>query len=121
MGYDVPTAAGGIAQWQAGVISRPQLLDAGLSSQLVKRRLERGRWQLTHPDEERWRDSQRDNKAGAQGVQTYRYSWRDVYGNPCETALLQAQILRQHGWRGNPRPCSARCPVAHGWLAPGAA
>lgn len=76
---------------------------------------------LAHPDEERWRDSQRDNKAGAQGVQTYRYSWRDVYGNPCETALLQAQILRQHGWRGSPRPCSARCPAARGWLAPGAA
>jgi predicted transcriptional regulator of viral defense system len=76
---------------------------------------------LAHPDEERWRDNQRDNKARAQGIQTYRYSWRDVYGNPCETALLQAQILRQHGWRGNPRPCSARCPVARGWLAPGAA
>jgi predicted transcriptional regulator of viral defense system len=76
---------------------------------------------LAHPDEERWRDSQRDNKAGAQGVQTVRYSWRDVYGNPCETALLQAQILRQRGWRESPRPCSARCPVGRGWLAPGAA
>jgi predicted transcriptional regulator of viral defense system len=76
---------------------------------------------LAHPDDERWRDSQRDNKARAQGVQTCRYGWRDVYGNPCETALLQAQILRQHGWRGSPRPCSAGCPVGRGWLAPGAA
>ncbi len=76
---------------------------------------------LAHPDNERWRDSQRDNKARAQSVQTCRYSWRDVYGNPCETALLQAQILRQHGWRGSPRPCSAGCPVGRGWLAPGAA
>jgi very-short-patch-repair endonuclease len=76
---------------------------------------------LAHPDEDRWRDSHRDNKAGAQGVQTCRYGWRDVYGDPCETALLQAQILRQHGWRGSPRPCSARCPVGRGWRAPGAA
>jgi predicted transcriptional regulator of viral defense system len=45
MGYDIPAAAAGIAQWQAGVISRPQVLGAGLSGQLVKRRLERGRWQ----------------------------------------------------------------------------
>ena len=66
---------------------------------------------LAHPDDERWRDSQRDNKANAQGVQTCRYSWRDVYAHACETALLQAQILQQRGWRGIPKPCSARCPV----------
>lgn len=72
---------------------------------------------LAHPDEERWRDNQRDSKAGAQGVQTVRYGWRDVYGHPCETALLQARILRQRGWRGSPRPCSAQCPVGRGWRA----
>jgi predicted transcriptional regulator of viral defense system len=66
---------------------------------------------LAHPDEERWRDSQRDIKAGVQGVQTCRYSWRDVYANACQTALLQAQVLRRRGWRGTPRPCSAGCPV----------
>ena len=76
---------------------------------------------LAHPDEERWRDSQRDNKSGALGVYTARYSWRDVYGHPCETALLQAQLLRQRGWPGAPVPCSAGCPVARGWLARGAA
>ena len=66
---------------------------------------------LAHPDEERWRDSHRDVKAGVQGVQTSRYGWRDVYGHPCETALLQAQILRRRGWRGIPNPCSPGCPV----------
>jgi len=66
---------------------------------------------LAHPDEERWRDSQRDNQAGARGVETCRYGWRDIYAHACETALLQAQILRRRGWRGTPRPCSARCPV----------
>jgi predicted transcriptional regulator of viral defense system len=67
--------------------------------------------QLAHPDDERWRDSHRDNQAHARGVQTSRYSWRDVYAYPCETALLQAQILRRRGWRGTPKPCSAGCPV----------
>jgi predicted transcriptional regulator of viral defense system len=76
---------------------------------------------LAHPDEERWRDSRRDVQAGAKGVYTARYSWRDIYGNPCETALLQAQILRQRGWTGTPRPCSAHCPVRYGWLTPDAA
>jgi predicted transcriptional regulator of viral defense system len=66
---------------------------------------------LAHPDEERWRDSHRDNQADARGVQTSRYSWRDVVAHPCETALLQAQILRRRGWRGTPRPCSPGCPV----------
>jgi hypothetical protein len=66
---------------------------------------------LAHPDEERWRDSHRDTQAGAQGVQTCRYGWRDVYANACQTALLQAQVLRRRGWRGTPKPCSAGCPV----------
>jgi predicted transcriptional regulator of viral defense system len=76
---------------------------------------------LAHPDEERWRDSRRDNKSGARGVYTARYSWRDVYGHPCETALLQAQILRERGWPGAPVPCSAGCPVGRRWQASGAA
>jgi predicted transcriptional regulator of viral defense system len=66
---------------------------------------------LAHPEEERWRDSHRDNQAGVLGVETRRYSWRDVYAHPCETALLQAQILRGRGWPGTPKPCSPGCPV----------
>jgi predicted transcriptional regulator of viral defense system len=66
---------------------------------------------LAHRDEERWRDSRRDNQAGAEGILTTRYGWRDVYGHPCETALLQARILRQRGWTGKLRPCSPACPV----------
>jgi hypothetical protein len=66
---------------------------------------------LSHPDEERWRDSHRDNVGGVVGVFTSRYDWRDVVGHPCLTALLQAQILRRRGWRGWPRPCSPGCPV----------
>jgi predicted transcriptional regulator of viral defense system len=44
MRYDIPAAASPIVQWQAGAISRQQLLDTGLSAQTIKRRLERGRW-----------------------------------------------------------------------------
>jgi hypothetical protein len=62
---------------------------------------------LAHPDQERWRDNHRDNQAGAHGILTTRYGWRDVYGHPCETALL----LRKRGWTGKPRPCSPACPV----------
>jgi predicted transcriptional regulator of viral defense system len=68
-----------------------------------------------HPDEDRWRDSHRDILAGTQGVQTCRYTWRDVYFHPCETAARQAQILRRRGWPGTPKPCSADCPVGRGW------
>ena len=57
---------------------------------------------LAHPVDERWRDSQRDNRAGLQGVQACRYTWRDIYACACETALLQAQILRRRGWPGTP-------------------
>jgi hypothetical protein len=67
---------------------------------------------LAHPDEERRRDRHRDNKAGVDGILTTRYDWQDVRGHPCETALLQARILRRRGWRGRPRPCSAGCPLA---------
>ena len=70
---------------------------------------------LAHPDEERWRDSRRDNQAGTRGIQTTRYGWRDVYGHACETALLQARILRRRGWPGTPRPCSDGCPVGREW------
>ncbi len=70
---------------------------------------------LAHPDEQRWRDRRRDNKGGAQGIQTARYGWHEVYGNPCETAQLQAEILRERGWREIPKPCSPRCPVGREW------
>jgi hypothetical protein len=71
---------------------------------------------MAHPDEERWRDRRRDVKAGIQGIVTCRYGWREVYGHPCETALFQAQILRQRGWPGSPRSCSIGCPVRREWL-----
>ena len=66
---------------------------------------------LAHPEDERRRDRHRDNEAGMDDILTARYDWQDVHGHPCQTALLQARILRRRGWRGMPRPCSADCPL----------
>src|SRR5262245_19309652 len=48
MDYDISGAAAELANWQAGVISRQQLLAAGLTSQMIATRLERQRWQQLH-------------------------------------------------------------------------
>ena len=48
MDYDISGAAAELACWQAGVISRQQLLAAGLTSQMITTRLERKRWQQLH-------------------------------------------------------------------------
>jgi hypothetical protein len=64
--------------------------------------------------QERWRDNHRDNQAGAHGILTTRYGWRDVYGHPGETALLQARIVRKRGWTGRPPAVLASLPRAAG-------
>jgi predicted transcriptional regulator of viral defense system len=66
---------------------------------------------LAHQEEDRRRDRHRDIRAGIDGILTTRYDWQDIRGHACETALLQARILRDRGWRGMPRPCSAGCPL----------
>lgn len=66
---------------------------------------------FAHPDVERERDRHRDVVASAEGVQTCRYGWSSVAGHPCETAVLQARVLRERGWRGTPHPCRPGCPV----------
>ena len=63
--------------------------------------------ELAHPDEERWRDNGSDNQASAPGHPDHSLRLAGVHGHPCQTALLQARILRQRGWPGMPRPCSA--------------
>jgi Transcriptional regulator, AbiEi antitoxin len=66
---------------------------------------------LAHPVEAQWRDKARDRAAAADGMQSLRYSWRDVRQEPCATAVEVAKVLRAHGWDGWPRPCSPGCPV----------
>ena len=66
---------------------------------------------LAHPVESQWRDKARDNAAAAGGQQTLRYGWAHVKWEACATAVEVAKVLRQHGWEGQPRPCSPSCPV----------
>ena len=67
---------------------------------------------FAHPDEDRARDHHRDVVASAEGILTCRYVWEDVNQNPCDTAILQARVLRQRGWQGSPVPCGPDCPVS---------
>jgi len=61
-----------------------------------------------HPDEQRGRDTERDNHAAVTGA-TLRYGWDDVTRRACETAEQEAAALRNRGWAGTLRPCSPSC------------
>jgi hypothetical protein len=66
---------------------------------------------LAHPEENRWKDKARDNAAAAARQQSLRYDWAAVTKRPCATAAEVIEVLRNHGWRGRPSPCSPGCPV----------
>jgi len=66
---------------------------------------------LAHPEENRWKDKARDNAAAAARQQSLRYGWAAVTQRPCVTAAEVAEVLRNHGWQGRPKPCSPGCPV----------
>jgi hypothetical protein len=63
----------------------------------------------SHPDEQRWRDTRRDNAAAAEGITTLRYGWADVTEHPCQTARQIATVLASGGWRGTLRRCGPAC------------
>ena len=72
---------------------------------------------FAHSAENRWRDIERDNAAAAtDNSQSLRYGWQKVRGAPCDAALEVAAVLRNHGWTGDPRPCSAGCAIARAGL-----
>jgi hypothetical protein len=66
---------------------------------------------LAHPVENRRKDKARDNAAAAAGLQSLRYDWAAVTQRPCATAAEVIEVLREHGWRGRPKPCAPGCPV----------
>jgi hypothetical protein len=68
---------------------------------------------LAHLAEDAWRDKDRDNYAAETGKDSLRYGWAHVRKRTCETAIQVANVLRNHGWEGIPRPCSLYCPVGH--------
>lgn len=66
-----------------------------------------------HPDEQRGRDTERDNQAAVTGT-TLRYGWDDVTRRACETAEQEAAALRNRGWTGTLQPCSSSCRASTG-------
>jgi len=48
MTFDVPPLLNELAELQQGVIARSQVLSAGLTAQVIKCRIDRGRWQRLH-------------------------------------------------------------------------
>jgi hypothetical protein len=68
--------------------------------------------QAAHPAEARWRDIHRDNASAEAGIVTLRYGWADVTEEPCRVAAEVAKVLRNHGWRGRPRPCRPGCAAS---------
>lgn len=66
-----------------------------------------------HPQEQRSRDTERDNEAAVSGT-TLRYGWAAVTRGACETARQQAAALRYRGWTGTLRPCSPACRAVTG-------
>ena len=63
---------------------------------------------LGHEGNGRFRDMDRDNVAGLDGLFTMRYGAQDLYGRPCAIAAQVARALTQRGWTDLPTRCS-RC------------
>jgi hypothetical protein len=63
---------------------------------------------LGHNELGRFRDMDRDNVAGLDGLFTMRYGAGDLYGRPCAIAVQVGIALRQRGWSGFPTRCP-RC------------
>lgn len=68
--------------------------------------------QLGHVAEGVFRDMRRDNAAVRRGELVLRYGWADVMGRPCIAAVEIGAVLRQRGWKGSLRQCSASCPAS---------
>lgn len=65
----------------------------------------------THPPEQRWDDSHRDNDHASLGIMTVRYNWQDVNYRPCAVAAQVAGLLRMRGTAVQLRRCGGSCAV----------
>jgi hypothetical protein len=65
-----------------------------------------------HPDEGRWRDTDRDNaNIATDDTRTFRFGWVATTEGRCRSAQQVADTLLRNGWTGTPHPCSPACPV----------
>ena len=62
-----------------------------------------------HPDHQRFRDRQRDNRLTVAGEVHLRYGWYDVAVDPCGTAGEVGLVLQRGGWDGTPHSCGPMC------------
>ncbi len=69
---------------------------------------------LGHTELGRFRDMDRDNVAGLDGLLTLRYGAGDLYGRPCAIAVQVALALCQRGWGGLPTRCPRCARVPEG-------
>ncbi len=94
-------------RWRRG--SRSAYLDVFYAEFGVVVEVDGAAW---HPVEARWQDIHRDNRLARDGIITLRYSWPDITERPCEVAAEIAAVLRQRGWTGTLRDCTACCGSA---------
>lgn len=60
-------------------------------------------------DDVAFRDRRRDNAAELAGRARLTFGWMDLSADPCGGARELAQVLRRHGWTGEPDRCP-NCP-----------
>ena len=83
-------------QYQAGVVSPQQALDAGLTTKAIEWRLHTGTWRRLY-----------------RGVYaTFTGNWPDVTEYCCRNAAEIAEVLRSQGWTGTLRRCGPGCTAA---------
>jgi hypothetical protein len=63
----------------------------------------------SHPPEERWADSRRDNAHAGLGILTVRYNWADVTQRACSVAAQVAGLLQARGAPVALRRCGPQC------------
>ncbi len=63
----------------------------------------------SHPPEQRWADSRRDNAHAGLGLLTVRYNWADVTQRACSVAAQVAGLLQARGVPVALRRCGPQC------------
>lgn len=65
----------------------------------------------SHPPEQRWADSHRDNAHASIGILTLRYNWNDCTTLACASAAQVARLLQIRGTPVSPVRCGPNCTV----------
>jgi len=63
----------------------------------------------SHPPEQRWDDTHRDNEHASLGIMTVRYNWPDVNYRACAVAAQVGELLRMRGTAVRLRRCASSC------------